>query len=99
MKKIVLLNGIKETVIVPVFQSIIKDVAKNLNLSGVPIANSDNMLLEKNNGKTTIDKNLHNTYLQVRYQVEPLPEVEAYRVPVHPDTKPFLKMMILGLRC
>ena len=67
MKKIVLLNGIKETVIVPVFQSIIKDVAKNLNLSGVPIANSDNMLLEKNNGKTTIDKNLHNIYLQVRY--------------------------------
>ena len=91
MKKIVLLNGIKETVIVPVFQSIIKDVAKNLNLSGVPIANSDNMLLEKNNGKTTIDKNLHNTYLQVRYQVEPLPEVEAYRVPVHPDTEPFFK--------
>lgn len=91
MKKIVLLSGIDETVIFPVFQSVTKDIAKNINLARVPIANKDNTLLEKNNGATTIDKNLHNTYLQVNYQIEPMPEVEAYRVPIHPDSKPFFK--------
>lgn len=92
MKKLVLLNGIDETVIIPIYQSVTKDIVKNLNLIDVPIVNDDNLLLEKNaDGKATIDKNLHNTYLQVSYTMEPLPEVEAHRTPVHPDGNFFYK--------
>jgi hypothetical protein len=45
MKKLVLLNGIDETVIIPIYQSVTKDIVKNLNLIDVPIVNDDNLLL------------------------------------------------------
>ena len=66
MKKLVLLNGIDETVIIPIYQSVTKDIVKNLNLIDVPIVNDDNLLLEKNaDGKATIDKKLHNSYFLI----------------------------------
>ena len=92
MKKIVLINGIEDSVYTPVFQSVAKDIAKNLGLGNVPIVNKDNNLLEKDGiGATTLDKNLHNTYLQINYSIDPSPEVEAYNIPLNPDTKPFFK--------
>lgn len=89
MKKLCLLNGIDETVIIPAYQTIIKDLTSNLKIKDVPIVYKDNFLLEKNEGATTIDKNLHNTFVNVNFTAEPIQELELYRVPVHPDTTSF----------
>lgn len=98
MKKLVLIDGIKETVYMPVFQSIMLDLRKILQLNDVPIVNNDNVLLEKDMGTTIIDKNLHNTYIQATCVVEPVSELELYRVPVNPDTKCFYRDKEVGVK-
>src|SRR5574344_1475899 len=97
MKKLVLIKGIEETVHMPVFQSVMNDLRRIIQLDDVPVVNSDNVLLEKDSGTTIIDKSLHNTFLQVNCIVEPVSELELYRVPVNPDSKSFFTDKEVGV--